>query len=86
LEKDDHWLRLVRDRSDSATDAVGPHADYAVTAKYEPEWLEQVKPSDFALKSYQHHALLTVPMTVSTLGISAGIAGIVPLLRAIPNT
>lgn len=38
--------------------------DYAVTGKYEPEWLEKVEPSDFALKGYAHHPPLTAPMAV----------------------
>lgn len=38
--------------------------DYAVTGKYEPEWLEKVEPSDFSLQGYQHHAHLTAPMAV----------------------
>ena len=38
--------------------------DYAVTGKYEPEWLEKVEPSDFSLEGYQHHAPLTAPMAV----------------------
>lgn len=36
----------------------------AQTGKYEPEWLEKVEPSDFALEGYQHHAPLTAPMAV----------------------
>lgn len=38
--------------------------DYAVTGKYEPEWLEAVEPGDFQLEGYQHHAPLTAPMAV----------------------
>lgn len=38
--------------------------DYAVTGKYEPEWLEKVEPTDFWLEGYQHHAPLTAPMAV----------------------
>lgn len=38
--------------------------EYAKTGKYEPEWLEKVEPSDFALEGYQHHAPLTAPMAV----------------------
>lgn len=38
--------------------------DYAVTGKYEPEWLEKVEPSDFWLEGYQHHPPLTAPMAV----------------------
>ncbi|WP_295003478.1 thymidylate synthase [uncultured Dechloromonas sp.] len=38
--------------------------DYAVTRKYEPEWLEKVEPSDFWLEGYQHHPPLTAPMAV----------------------
>ena len=38
--------------------------DYAVTGKYEPEWLELVEPGDFSLEGYQHHAPLTAPMAV----------------------
>jgi thymidylate synthase len=38
--------------------------DFAVTGKYEPEWLEKVEPADFALDGYQHHAPLTAPMAV----------------------
>ncbi|NUU02013.1 thymidylate synthase [Herbaspirillum robiniae] len=38
--------------------------DFAVTSKYEPQWLEQVEPGDFMLENYQHHAPLTAPMAV----------------------
>lgn len=38
--------------------------DYAVTGKYEPQWLEQAEPGDFALEAYRHHAPLTAPMAV----------------------
>ncbi len=38
--------------------------DYAVTGKYEPEWLEKVEPGDFTLEGYQHHPPLTAPMAV----------------------
>jgi thymidylate synthase len=38
--------------------------DYAVTGKYEPEWLEKVEPNDFWLEGYEHHAPLTAPMAV----------------------
>lgn len=38
--------------------------DFAVTGKYEPEWLEKVEPSDFWLENYQHHPPLTAPMAV----------------------
>lgn len=38
--------------------------DYAVTGKYEPEWLEKVEPGDFQLDGYKHHAPLTAPMAV----------------------
>lgn len=38
--------------------------DFAVTGKYEPQWLEQVEPGDFTLSGYQHHAPLTAPMAV----------------------
>jgi len=38
--------------------------DYAVTGKYEPDWLERVEPTDFVLAGYQHHAPLTAPMAV----------------------
>lgn len=38
--------------------------DFAVTGKYEPEWLEKVEPSDFWLEGYQHHPPLTAPMAV----------------------
>lgn len=38
--------------------------DFAVTGKYEPEWLEKVEPSDFWLEGYEHHAPLTAPMAV----------------------
>lgn len=37
---------------------------FAETGKYEPEWLEQIEPSDFTLEGYQHHAPLTAPMAV----------------------
>jgi len=38
--------------------------DYALTGRYEPEWLEKVEPGDFQLEGYQHHAPLTAPMAV----------------------
>ncbi|MDB5726997.1 MAG: thyA [Noviherbaspirillum sp.] len=38
--------------------------DYAITGKYEPEWLEKLEPDDFSLVDYQHHAPLTAPMAV----------------------
>lgn len=38
--------------------------DYAQTGRYEPEWLEKVEPSDFALEGYTHHAPLSAPMAV----------------------
>ncbi|MBV1775123.1 thymidylate synthase [Burkholderiaceae bacterium DAT-1] len=38
--------------------------DYAITGKYEPEWLEKVEPTDFWLEGYQHHPPLTAPMAV----------------------
>ena len=37
---------------------------YAQTGKYQPEWLELIEPSDFALEGYQHHAPITAPMAV----------------------
>lgn len=38
--------------------------DYAQTGRYEPQWLEQVEPSDFWLEGYRHHPPLTAPMAV----------------------
>lgn len=38
--------------------------DYAVTGKYEPEWLEKLEPSDFSLENYEHHAPISAPMAV----------------------
>jgi thymidylate synthase len=38
--------------------------DYAVTGRYEPEWLEKVEPGDFSLDGYRHHPPLTAPMAV----------------------
>jgi thymidylate synthase len=38
--------------------------DYAATKRYEPEWLEKVEPTDFALEGYRHHEALTAPMAV----------------------
>lgn len=38
--------------------------DYAVSANYQPEWLERIEPGDFQLEGYQHHAPLTAPMAV----------------------
>ncbi len=38
--------------------------DFALTGKYEPEWLEQVEPGDFTLEGYQHHPHITAPMAV----------------------
>jgi thymidylate synthase len=37
---------------------------FAQTGKYQPEWLELVEPSDFALAGYEHHPPLTAPMAV----------------------
>jgi thymidylate synthase len=38
--------------------------EYSKTGRYEPEWLEEVEPSDFSLEGYQHHPPLTAPMAV----------------------
>ncbi|KIG04457.1 Thymidylate synthase [Burkholderia sp. MR1] len=38
--------------------------DYAVTKRYEPEWLEKVEPADFALEGYRHHDPISAPMAV----------------------
>jgi thymidylate synthase len=38
--------------------------DYAVTKRYEPEWLEKIEPADFALEGYRHHEALKAPMAV----------------------
>jgi thymidylate synthase len=38
--------------------------DYALTGRYEPEWLDQIEPSDFTLEDYLHHGVLTAPMAV----------------------
>ena len=38
--------------------------EFAKTGKYEPNWLEQIEPSDFTLEGYKHHAPLTAPMAV----------------------
>ena len=38
--------------------------DYALTKKFEPEWLEKVEPQDFVLEGYTHHEPLTAPMAV----------------------
>jgi thymidylate synthase len=38
--------------------------DFAVTGRYEPEWLEKVEPGDFVLEGYEHHPPLTAPMAV----------------------
>jgi thymidylate synthase len=38
--------------------------DFAVTGRYEPQWLEQVEPGDFSLEGYAHHPPLTAPMAV----------------------
>jgi len=38
--------------------------DFAVTGRYEPEWLERVLPGDFSLEGYRHHPALTAPMAV----------------------
>jgi thymidylate synthase len=37
---------------------------FAQTGKYEPQWLELVEPSEFALEGYEHHPPLTAPMAV----------------------
>ena len=38
--------------------------EFAVTGKYEPEWLEKVEPGDFVLEGYRHHPPLTAAMAV----------------------
>ncbi|MEO7031587.1 MAG: thymidylate synthase [Herbaspirillum sp.] len=38
--------------------------NYAVTGKFEPDWLERVQPDDFSLTNYQHHAPISAPMAV----------------------
>lgn len=38
--------------------------DYAITGKYEPEWLEKLEPGDFSLANYEHHAPISAPMAV----------------------
>ena len=38
--------------------------DYAKTGRYEPEWLEKIEPTDFALERYRHHEALKAPMAV----------------------
>ena len=38
--------------------------DYAVTGKFEPEWLEKIEPGDFSLAGYENHGVLTAPMAV----------------------
>ena len=38
--------------------------DFAVTGRYEPDWLEKIEPADFRLEGYQHHPPLTAPMAV----------------------
>lgn len=37
---------------------------FAATRKYEPEWLETIEPSDFALQGHQHHAPQRAPLAV----------------------
>lgn len=37
---------------------------YAITGRFEPEWLQRVSPEDFSLDGYQHHPPLTAPMAV----------------------
>ena len=37
---------------------------FAETGKYEPQWLEQIEPSDFWLEGYEPHAPMTAPMAV----------------------
>ncbi|KAG0922037.1 hypothetical protein G6F31_020069 [Rhizopus arrhizus] len=46
--------------------------DFAVTGRYEPEWLEKVEPSDFSLAGYTHHAPLTAPMAVRRGRLTSG--------------
>lgn len=38
--------------------------DFAITGKYEPDWLERIEPSDFELTNYQNHPPLSAPMAV----------------------
>ena len=38
--------------------------EYAKTGVYEPQWLDRIEPSDFALVGYQHHEPLTAPMAI----------------------
>lgn len=37
---------------------------FAETARYEPEWLDRVEPTDFMLENYRHHPPLTAPMAI----------------------
>jgi thymidylate synthase len=37
---------------------------FAVTGRYEPDWLDRVEAADFLLEGYQHHPPLTAPMAV----------------------
>lgn len=38
--------------------------EFSSTGEYEPQWLDHVEPSDFALEGYEHHPPLTAPMAV----------------------
>lgn len=37
---------------------------YAMTGRYQPEWLDLIEPSDFSLEGYQHHPPLSAIMAV----------------------
>lgn len=37
---------------------------FAETQRYEPEWLDRLEPSDFALENYRYHDPLTAPMAI----------------------
>lgn len=57
--------QLTREPYESPRLAISDRVpDYAQTGVYEPQWLEQIEPSDFSLVGYQHHEPLTAPMAV----------------------
>ena len=38
--------------------------DFAVSGRYEPDWLDGVAPTDFSLEGYAHHPPISAPMAV----------------------
>jgi thymidylate synthase len=57
--------QLKRDPLPLPTLEMNPRVPaYRDTGVYAPQWLNQIEPTDFILKEYQHHPPLTAPMAV----------------------